>query len=56
MSLTDVTSSHQGSALSWDNIKIDLNSYPILILDADPMLGEELWQVLELVQGDSQHL
>ena len=26
------------------------------LLDADPMLGEQLWQVLELVQGDRQHL
>ena len=26
------------------------------LLDADPMLGEQLWQVLELVEGDRQHL
>ena len=28
----------------------------LFLLDDDPVLGEQLWQVLQLVDGDPQHL
>ena len=45
--------------ISFSLVQYELNKevvYLIILLDDDPVPGEHLWQVLELVDGDPQHL
>ena len=47
------------SGTSFSLVQYKLNKevvYLIILLDDDPVPGEQLWQVLELVDGDPQHL
>ena len=47
------------SGISFSLVQYKFNKeleYLIILLDDDPVPGEHLWQVLELVDGDPQHL